>query len=160
MEYKKIEAWLNNAILNLDGEGDCQDIHIDEFIHIGKTRRELFKSAFEVAEYIKENLIKQMDTNQRLYILIPLKSESPILKGVPRNINLLLNQIDCNYPPELVLYNEFISTEYYNVELYKSCLPFVINEKESVEIVYKELRSKEELINENNYRKEINIVIK
>jgi len=161
MENIRISEWLDKASVNIIKPGDLQDIHIDEIINFEIDDKEsLFIEVLEIAKCIKTSLIKKIREDCRLYLYVALESDSNSILGVPRTLSSLVSRVDLTHPPELVLYKEYEETEFNKVELYKSCLPFATKYDDYIEIVYRELRPYFDLVEDEEYQREIHIIIK
>lgn len=161
MKTEKIKEWLDIACKCIFNPGDSQDIHINEFINIEPNDKEqIVQDSLILANYIRTHFLDIVKEDCRLYLYIALNSDSNSILGVPRSYNSLLNRIDTSYPPELVLYKEFGQREFNKVELYKSCLPFEIKCNDSIDLIYRELRSFDELVDNAEYTRELHLIIK
>lgn len=161
MKNIKIKEWLDLASKNIVNPGDSQDIHINELVAFEFYNKEhLFNEVLILANSLKINFLHEIEEDLRLFLYVALDSNSNSISGVPRTYSSLINRIDISYPPELVLYKEFEKKEFNKVELYKSCLPFKIKYDDSIEIVYRELRSYEELVDNECFTREVHLNIK
>lgn len=161
MEKKKVKEWLDMAFKNVCNPGDIKDIHIDDLLGLNYSdSKNMFEGILKLAKQIQANFADRIIDGYILYIYIALDSDSNAILGVPRDYVSLLNRIDINYPPELVLYKVFERDSFSKIELYKSCLPFNIEFNDSIEITYRELRSYENLIADESFTRELHITIK
>lgn len=161
MEKEKVKEWLDNAIKNICNPGDIQDVHIDDLLGINYSdSKKMFEEILKLAQQIQANFTESIKDDNRLYFYIALNIDSNVILGVPRDYDSLLKRIDINYPPELVLYKEFERDNFNKVELYKSCLPFNIESNDSVDIIYRELRSYEDLVADESFTRELHLIIR
>ncbi len=121
MKTNKLKQWIKSVNDYIHKSGECQDIHIDEFITLDINNKEkFFKQVLLFAEYIQKNYLDIVKKDLKVWIYLSLNSSTNYILGVPRTYDELINRIDTSYPPELVVYKEFEKGDFNRVEIYRS----------------------------------------
>lgn len=155
----EILSWINNAIEKLDNNSLIESIHIDKFVNFSEqSPQEILSQAIEVfnkfCEFIRDKDLKDI----QLFLQISLV-ESDEIQGVFKSRKELLENIDLFEMPEIFLYKPCDTHTIPDIEFYRSPIPFKIDELNAKSSVfYKEYRDNNEIINNEPFTREINVV--
>lgn len=161
----KLRAWMVDAINRLTESGVAQDMHIDELFEVDfKTLSQ--KQSFEnccsifkiVTKYAREMQLDLFEVG--IFISIDLISESNIFMGLPASENEIIKSIDMDSIPEIIIYKETRSNQIPLVEFYRTpVLNGKFEDSHRIKMFYKEYRLLEDILNNNEYTREINITL-
>ena len=160
----KFKSWMLNAVKTVKETGVAQDLHIDELFDTDFkkfTQEEIFTSCCSILKLaVDYSSAMEIDfTGINMYLSIDLVSENNSFIGRPVSEDDIVKAIDTYFIPEIIIYKEQKSPDVPLIELYR-CPIFYGDFKPDSEIIlfYKEYRELGDLLNNDEYKRELNIV--
>ena len=161
----RLRAWMVDAINRVTESGVAQDMHIDELFEMDfKTlsQQQLFENCCSIGNMVDKYAREmQLDLPEvSIYISIDLISESNVFIGLPASENEIIKAIDVDSIPEIIIYKETRSNQIPLVEFYRTPVLYEkFEDSPQRTMFYKEYRSLEDILNNNEYTREINIIL-
>jgi hypothetical protein len=155
-----LEDWVVKAVENTKIDGITRDCHVSEIFHyktLGSENKLL--NSFKVFDDTVK-ILSRIDTKEIcIYLNIDLESNNNVLSEIPKSFEdfkLLLNPYTI---PEIIVYKPFMPEIIALVELYRvPILSNIYNFQKNINIFYKEFRTENDIINNEKFNKELNIV--
>ncbi|MDN3580766.1 hypothetical protein [Mucilaginibacter flavus] len=159
---KKIKSWVLKSIIELNKTGITQDIHVDELLKEFDIyrRKDVFMQSCLLFKYIV-NYLKVSETNTldiSIFLSVDLSSESNLFVGKPESLVEVEGLIDTYSIPEIIFFKDSSPNDISLAEFYR--VPILIDyfsESTPISIFYKEYRSFEDILNDGNYTRTLDV---
>jgi protein-tyrosine phosphatase len=154
-----LEKWLVNALAEAKKSGITQDIHISELDVVDKNTP-IENIDFSISIFRKVTKILQDVDSEGIGVFLSIELQPSLLLGnIPNSIEEVAEQYNKSTVPEIIIYKPYNSELPNKLQFYRCpILLFNLNKEDKFMIFYKEYRTIDEMIDNEDFHRELNIV--
>lgn len=160
IDIEQVNKWISSSIKEIDNV-DVLDVHIDEFYQ-GEisNKSKLIEISCQIFDQMCSSIYPSNISSIELFLIIELLPRSKYLKGTPSSKEEIIKDIDMFSMPEIYLQKIKPDNSVSENEFYRSPLLFNLysNFNNDVKLFYKEYRYKYQIIKNEKFSREVNLV--